>query len=312
MTFRAPLAESVGPVVVVIPPAELVSDRSHEPSTDAAAPPVASSSSQVDTASETTSTVRPVSPLVPSARPTKVEKKRDNVDRVAFAALLQRCSSGSNEDALEAVGQLKELARGESGLARVCTLAKEWLAECHTDFVKRVHAEGAPLLEAELYARWLAECQSRVTVMHGLVLVHAPGMRDPVRGTGRVAFGVASALFHFRREGGLFDVSWEAAQSMVRPATPAGEAAIAAAADRIRDTLVRYDAALRAVVMRYKSEQNAGAGATMRACEKRMSAALAKMALRAGVNEHGEYASWMRSSRQALLQWAESATMKVT
>lgn len=134
-------------------------------------------------------------------------------------------------------------------------------------------------------------------------------MRDPVKGMGRVAFGVASALFHFRREGGLFEVSWE---SMVRFATAADEAAIASAAARIRDILVRFDEILRAVVMRYKSEQSAGIGATMRACEKRLSAALAKMALRAGVNEHGECASWMRTSRQVLLQWAESATKKVT
>ena len=48
-------------------------------------------------------------------------------------------------------------------------------------------------------------------------------MRDPVKGMGRVAFGVASALFHFRREGGLFEVSWE---SMVRFATAADEAAM--------------------------------------------------------------------------------------
>ena len=136
---------------------------------------------------------------------------------------------------------------------------------------------------------------------------------------GRIAFGVASALFHFRREGGLFDVSWEIpstsnapAHSLVRPATPADEPAIAAAATQIRDTLARFDEILCAVIMRYKGEQHAGIGATMRACEKRMSVAMAKMALRAGVNEHGDYARWMRSSRQALLQWAESATKKVT
>lgn len=35
--------------------------------------------------------------------------------------------SCSAEDALEGVAQLKELAGGESGLAWVCTLAKEWL-----------------------------------------------------------------------------------------------------------------------------------------------------------------------------------------
>ena len=136
---------------------------------------------------------------------------------------------------------------------------------------------------------------------------------------GRIAFGVASALFHFRREGGLFEVSWEVPstlnapeQKLTRPATPADEPAIAAAANQIRDTLARFDEILRAVIMRYKGEQHVGVGATMRACEKRLSAAMAKMALRAGVNEHGDYATWMRSSRQALLQWAESATKKVS
>lgn len=152
-----------------------------------------------------------------------------------------------------------------------------------------------------------------------LILQHAPGVRDPVRGMGRIAFGVASALFHFRREGGLFEVSWDipststaSVKNLVRPHTPADEPAIAAAANQIRDTLARFDEYLRAVIMRYKAEQHAGVGATMRACEKRMSTAMAKMALRAGVNEHGNYAGWMRSSRQAMLQWAESATKKVS
>lgn len=152
-----------------------------------------------------------------------------------------------------------------------------------------------------------------------LILPHAPGMRDPVRGMGRIAFGVASALFHFRGEGGLFEVSWEVPSAsnapdkkLIRPATPSDERGIAAAANQIRDTLARFDEILHAVIMRYKGEQYVGVGATMRACEKRMSAAMAKMALRAGVNEHGYYATWMRSSRQALLQWAESAAKKMS
>ena len=96
----------------------------------------------------------------------KIANSSQTVDYVAFSALLQRCSSASSEDALKAVAQLKDFAKGESGLARVCTRTKEWLASHHANFVSRVQAEGVVFLEAELFARWLAECQSLVTVMY--------------------------------------------------------------------------------------------------------------------------------------------------
>lgn len=153
---RSIVADSIGPIAVARP-AEPASPQI--PSAEGHALAV-SSSPQIGQCRET------ISPVIPLARPSKVAEKRQDIDRVAFSALLQHCSSGSSEDALEAVARLKELARGEAGLARVCTLAKEWLADCHTDFVRRVRAEGALLLEAELYVRWLAECQSRVTVMY--------------------------------------------------------------------------------------------------------------------------------------------------
>ena len=107
--------------------------------------------------------------FAPPTQPPKVEKtvnKPQIVDHVAFVALLQCCASGSSEEAPKAVAQLKDLAKGESGLARVCTFVKEWLVKYHAEFVNRTQAKGRPLLEAELYASWLAECQSLVTVMY--------------------------------------------------------------------------------------------------------------------------------------------------
>lgn len=104
----------------------------------------------------------------PTQRPkaVKIVDKTQMVGQVAFIALLRCCSSAESEEALKAMGQLKELAKGESGLARVYISTKEWLASYHASFVKRVQAEGGRFLEAELYASWLAECRSLVTVMY--------------------------------------------------------------------------------------------------------------------------------------------------
>jgi len=115
----------------------------------------------------------------------------------------------------------------------------------------------------------------------------------------------------------MFDVSWQASapvdgsttRSIARPATPADKDSITSAAVKVRTTLSNYDADLVAIVLRYRAEHRSG-GNTMRACEKRLGAALTGMAQRAEIGAPESPADCMKKSRQAMLQWAENVAGK--
>ncbi|KZT63325.1 hypothetical protein DAEQUDRAFT_148398 [Daedalea quercina L-15889] len=245
-------------------------------------------------------------------KPKKTENKFDSMDHVAFVGLIQQAISSSSEGTQEAVVKLKEIAKGESGFARLQAFFRHMLADRRSAFVRRMQTEGVVRLEAEFYVRWLADCQNPVMMMTNLLHICSPGARDPIRGMGRIAFAFASSLFHFRKDGGgIFEVIWQTSsnggaptRSIVQPMTPADEDSVTVSAALIRETMDAFDDSLRAVILRHKAE-NGSIGVTMRACEKRLSAALASMASRASLDAHCK--GWMGSSKWALLQWADRA-----
>ena len=304
---------------------------------------VSTSSSVTGPNPAATQSSRPEASTAPTSRPPKpkkTENRLESIDHVAFAGLLQQATSPISEGTQDAVTKLREIAKGETGFARVQTLVRQMLADHHSAFVRRMQTEGVVLLEAELYVKWLAECRSPMTTMtvrillpmcrepntkiqrvQNLLQVHSPGARDPIRGMGRIAFAFASSLFHFRKDGGgIFEVTWQTpspkdgipTRSIVKPATSADEDRIVIYAAAIREIMSEFDDSLRAVILRHKAE-NGGIGMTMRACEKRLGAALASMASRAGLSAHCK--GWMGYSKWALLQWAdraESATRRAS
>ena len=150
-----------------------------------------------------------------------------------------------------------------------------------------------------------------------MLRVHRPPSWRPIPGLARIAFAMGSALFNLQKDGGMFDVSWQASapadgsppRSVAKSTTPTDTDSIAAAGVKVRTTLSNYDDDLVAIVLRYRAEHRSG-GNTMRACEKRLGAALTGMAQRAGIGAPESPADCMKKSRRAMLQWAENVAGK--
>ncbi|KAH9919558.1 uncharacterized protein B0H18DRAFT_633735 [Fomitopsis serialis] len=260
-------------------------------------------------------------PMLPAqaARPPKPPKAtpRPTMNHAEFATLLRSCLSAEEDVAQDSVTKLKELAKGDAGAARVYALTKQMLAEQHALFVQRMQDEGSQLLEAELFHAWLVDCGSLVSLMSRLLRVHRPPSWRPIPGLARIAFAMGSALFNLQKDGGMFDVSWQASapadgsppRSVAKSTTPADKDSIAAAGVKVRTTLSNYDDDLVAIVLRYRAEHRSG-GNTMRACEKRLGAALTAMVQRAELGAPGSPADCMKKSRRAMLQWAENVAGK--
>ncbi|KAH9835018.1 uncharacterized protein C8Q71DRAFT_859350 [Rhodofomes roseus] len=249
-------------------------------------------------------------------KPPKVAKKVPEMEHTAFGALLRSCSSTDLGEAEEAVTKLKEIAKGEAGAARVYALTKQMVASRHSEFVRRIQAEGVELLEAELFLRWFTDCLDLVSLMTSVLWPNS----SLAKGMARIAFAFASALFHLQKDGGIFDVTWQllpssssstdsAPKNITKPKTPADDSRVLDAAADMKTIMARFDKDLATVIHRYKAE-NRGKGVTMRACEKRLSAAVVALAARTAIGEFESCAGWMQISERALAHWARMMASK--
>ncbi|TFY59405.1 hypothetical protein EVJ58_g5802 [Rhodofomes roseus] len=268
------------------------------------------------TAAKADDAVVPPPAVARLVRPPKVVKKVPEMEHTAFGALLRSCSSTDLEEAKEAVMKLKEIAKGEAGAARVYALTKQMVASRHSEFVRRIQAEGVELLEAELFLRWFTDCLDLVSLMTSVLWPNS----SLAKGMARIAFAFASALFHLQKDGGIFDVTWQLPPSsssstdspcknITKPKTPADDSRVLDAAADMKTIMARFDKDLATVIHRYKAE-NRGKGVTMRACEKRLSAAVVALAARTAIGEFESCAGWMQISERALAHWARMMASK--